>query len=83
MTHSPYPIEIAFWAKNSVQRVRVTLDIYKGTPTFAVWPYHSSQPGEWKPNKSGGISMSASHLPVLLDALTRAEHRARSEGLLG
>lgn len=78
---SKYPVELATWSKNAKECVRVSLDEYMGTPTFSARIYYATDAGEWKPSKKG-LTLAAKHLPALLDAVTRAEHQARTDGLL-
>jgi len=75
------PMEIAHWAKNAKESIRVHLDIYQGTPVFSARTYYAAVDGSWKPTRKG-LTLSVQHLPALLEAVSNAEHQARSTGLI-
>lgn len=62
---------LAEWPKTQRERIRVTLDEYKGTPTISIREWYEAQPGLIEPGKVG-ITLSAKHIPKLAEALNRA-----------
>jgi hypothetical protein len=76
---TPFPIVIDQWAKNSRERVRVAIDNYYGhnlSDLRTYWP----DGYEWKPGK--GLACRITHLPRLVDALSKALTTAEEHGLL-
>lgn len=62
---------LAEWHKTQRERIRVTLDEYKGTPTISIREWYEAQPGIVEPGKAG-ITLSAKHIPKLAEALNHA-----------
>ncbi len=76
---TPFPIIIDEWEKNSRERVRVAIDNFRGNNLIdlrAFWP----DGDEWKPGK--GFACRVSHLPRLVEALSKALDAARAHGLI-
>lgn len=77
------PIEIAAFAKNRRETLRVALDTYQGTNlvdlrVLAPLVGHAT---DLIPTKKG-VSVSVGLLPRLREALQAAEHKAREMGWL-
>lgn len=75
------PIEIANWRKNAKESVCVALDKVHNTTVLSVRVFYEHSPSDWRPSRKG-ICLSVKHLPALREAVTTAEHQARSTGLL-
>lgn len=78
------PVEIAkFWKnRGRNESVHVTLSQYEGRSLINVRVYSTGIDGIDRPTQKG-IAMAVGKLPILAQALTKAEARARELGLIG
>lgn len=81
MTDDLPEIVVADLGKNAREVIRVSLAVFKGTPTFGIWPFYRDAAGNLRPGKSG-IVLGLKHLPALAAALARAVEVAREIGHL-
>jgi hypothetical protein len=72
---------IAEWPVSVSDRVRVSLDVYKGRPVINCRRWWLSDSGELRPGKAG-IAFSVRHLPRLFDAVQDALAVATQRGLI-
>ena len=72
---------IAEWPLSPSDRVRVSLDLYKGRPVINCRRWWLSDSGELRPGKAG-IAFSVRHLPRLFDAVQEALAVATQRGLI-
>lgn len=78
------PEIIAILPKNAHERTRVALDQYQGLDLIDIraCTQIGESAGVWSPGKKG-ISLRVQQLPALIEALQRAEVRAREAGMIG
>jgi len=80
-----YDIQIADFRKNAQERVRCSLHEFRGHDMFSVrvWvePGAGHNPDKMVPTQKG-LTISASLLPALHEAIDKAMHTARDHGLL-
>jgi hypothetical protein len=72
---------VAEWPVSGSDRVRVSLDVYKGRPVINCRRWWLSDSGELRPGKAG-IAFSVRHLPRLFDAVQDALALATQRGLI-
>ncbi len=75
------PITVAQWKRNRRERIRITLDQYRGGNVVSIWTFWTGEDGKEHAGRQG-ISLDVSHTPKLAKALKRAERRAKKMGLL-
>jgi transcriptional coactivator p15 (PC4) len=76
------PVVIAEWRLNRGERLRVSIEEFKGSRLISIRKWFTTNGGELRPT-SRGISMAVRHLPQLTaaveDALTFASERGLVE----
>jgi hypothetical protein len=70
VTQDVSPI-IAEWAINRRERVRVSIEQFKGIPLINIRKWFEADDGALRPGKQG-IALNIKHLPQLADALIKA-----------
>ncbi len=74
-------IVISEWQKNSRERLRVRLYLFKGQAVIDLRAWYEFGDGTLKPGR-GGLTIALRHLPALADATAKALNAARASGLL-
>jgi Transcriptional Coactivator p15 (PC4) len=74
-------ITVAEWPRNQQERVRISLDRYRGRDVVSLRTWWKSEDGEDRPGRDG-ITLDVRHAPKLAKAFKRTEARARKEGML-
>jgi Transcriptional Coactivator p15 (PC4) len=69
------------WRLNSRERMRVTLEPYKGIWLLNLRKWYEADDGKFQPSKRG-IAVSVRHLPQLAEAVTQAVSVARDHDLI-
>ena len=64
-------IEVATFAKNSREEVRVSLDHYNGHDVINLRIWYQDESGEWRPGKQG-LVLRREKLPDLAEAISTA-----------
>ena len=75
------PILVASFPKNTIERVVVKLDTFKGTATIHIRTEYRDPDGRWLATKQG-LAIALPHLPALADALQQALAVALQTGRL-
>ena len=53
-----FPVVVAELKKNAKERIRVTLDLFRGTPILSVRVWYQDEENTWKPGRQG-LAMDA------------------------
>jgi hypothetical protein len=69
------------WPLNSRERLRVTLEPFRGVWLFNLRKWFEADDGGLRPSKRG-IAVSLKHLPQLAEAMSQAVSMARDHGLI-
>jgi hypothetical protein len=69
------------WPLNGSERLRVTIELYRGVWLINLRKWFEADDGELRPSKRG-IAVSTRHLPQLAEAITQAVSIARDHGLI-
>lgn len=69
------------WPLNSRERLRVTLEPYRGVWLVNLRKWYEAAGGEFRPTKQG-VALSVKHLPQFVEAVTRALSIAGERGLI-
>lgn len=64
--------------KNSVEKVRVSLTVYKGHELVDIRVYYKNDAGEFLPTRKG-LSLSVDLFPELLAGIKKAREKIESE----
>lgn len=70
------------WRKNRHERLMVYLGEYNGTKTISARAFVQRDGENWAPTRKG-LTLGVDQLPLLIEALTRAETEARIRGWVG
>jgi hypothetical protein len=74
-------IIIAEWQVNRGDRVRVSIEQFKGVDLINIRKWFEAEDGSLRPGKAG-IALNVKHLPQLADAMVKALADARERGLV-
>jgi hypothetical protein len=69
------------WPLNGRERLRVTLELYRGVWLINLRKWFEADDGGLRPSKRG-IAVSIRHLPQLAEAITHAVSIARHRGMI-
>lgn len=72
---------IAEWPLKQHERLRVSIEDYKGAWLINVRKWYEAESGELRPGRHG-IALGVKHLPQLAQAITKALLIARERGLI-
>jgi hypothetical protein len=75
------PLIVAEWPLHRRERLRVSIEEFKGARLISVRKWFEADDGSWRPT-SRGISLSIRHLPQLLEAIDNAHAIALERGLI-
>ena len=74
-------IVIAEWQINRRDRVRVSIEQFKGIDLINIRKWFEAEDGSLRPGKDG-IALNVKHLPQLADAIVKALAETRERGLV-
>jgi hypothetical protein len=72
---------IAEWQINRHERVRVSIEQFKGVDLISVRKWFEAEDDSLRPGKAG-IALNVKHLPQIADAMAKALFVARERGLV-
>jgi hypothetical protein len=72
---------VAEWSINRRDRVRVSIEEFRGVPLVGIRKYYEAADGEHRPSRQG-ISLKVEQLPALAKAIEQALATARERGLV-
>jgi hypothetical protein len=75
------PAIVAEWAISRHERVRVSIEQFKGVDLINIRKWFEAEDGSLRPGKAG-IALNVKHLPQLADAVAKAFSGARERGLV-
>jgi hypothetical protein len=75
------PIVVAEWRRNQTERIRISLDDFKGRNVIAIRTVWKDQNGNEHPGRHG-ITLDVSHTPKLAKGFKRALVQVRKARLI-
>jgi hypothetical protein len=75
------PIEIAKWKRSQTERIKVTLECFRGRNVVTLRTWWKDKDGKDQPGRDG-ITLDVAHVPKLARAFKRAHKQAKQAGLI-
>jgi Transcriptional Coactivator p15 (PC4) len=83
MVHKRHkPIIVAEWRRNQSERIRITLEVFKGRNVIDLRTWWTDHAGKEHAGRHG-ITVDISHTPRLAAGFKKARRIAKKHGLLG